>query len=178
MTKEEEIYQACISDKERGFRMLLSAYQEPIYFFIRRMIVSYDDAKDVMQETFIRVFRSLNQFRNESSLTTWIYKIATNECIRFMNRRKENTISSEEINEEALNSIKASEYIDYSNEMAVKFQKAILRLPEKQRLVFNLRYYEALEYSEISKITGTKAETLKVDYHYAKEKIKNYMTNE
>ena len=178
MIKEEEIYRACTSDKERGFRMLLSAYQEPIYFFIRRMVVSHDDAEDVMQETFIRVFRSLNQFRKDSSLTTWIYKIATNECIRFINRRKECTTSAEEINEQALNSLKASEYIDYSNEMAVKFQKAILRLPEKQRIVFNLRYYEELEYTEISKITGTKAETLKVDYHYAKEKIKNFMINE
>lgn len=178
MIKEEEIYNACTSDKERGFKMLLSAYQESIYFFIRRMVVSHYDAEDVMQETFIRVFRHLNQFRKESSLTTWIYKIATNECIRFLDRRKENTISSEDINEQFQNSLKASEYIDYGNLMAIKFQKAILTLPEKQRIVFNLRYYEELEYSEISKITGTKAETLKVDYHYAKGKIMNYMTNE
>lgn len=178
MTNEEEIYKTCLSDKERGFRMLLSAFQKSIYNFIRRMVVSHDDAEDVMQETFIRVYRNIGVFRKESSLSTWIYKIAANECIRFLNRRNSNVISSESVQDELISCLKASEYVDYGNQMAVKFQEAILHLPDKQRLVFNLRYYDELEYAEISKITGTKAETLKVDYHYAKDKIKNYMINE
>lgn len=156
--------------------MLMNTYQEAIYAYIRRMVVMHDDAEDVMQETFIQVFRNLNQFRRESSLSTWIYKIATNECIRFLNWKKGHDLPSEDINGELLNSLRASDYIDYDNKMAVKFQEAILQLPDKQRIVFNLRYYDELEYTDISNITGTKVDTLKVDYHYAKEKIKNFMT--
>lgn len=178
MTSEVEIFKSWRANKENGFRLLIKTYQEPIYSFIRRMVVSHDDAEDVMQETFIQIFRNLDHFRQESSLSTWIYKITTNECIRFLNKRNVNVISSESIHSELLDTLKASEYIDYENKMTVKFQEAILHLPDKQRIVFNLRYYDELEYAEISKITGTKAETLKVDFHYAKEKIKNYMTNE
>jgi RNA polymerase sigma-70 factor (ECF subfamily) len=176
MTRDDEIFEVWNTDKECGFRMLMNTYQEAIYAYIRRMVVMHDDAEDVMQETFIQVFRNLNQFRRESSLSTWIYKIATNECIRFLNWKKGHDLPSEDINGELLNSLRASDYIDYDNKMAVKFQEAILQLPDKQRIVFNLRYYDELEYTDISKITGTKVDTLKVDYHYAKEKIKNFMT--
>lgn len=178
MIKDDEIIKTWQADKECGFRMLMNAYQEAVYSFIRRMVVTHDDAEDVMQETFIHVFRSLDSFRRESALTTWIYKVATNECIRFLNRQKRCVSSSDIANEELINRLEASDYVDYDNEMAVKFQKAILQLPDKQRIVFNLRYYDELEYAEISKITGIKSETLKVNYHYAKEKIKNYMINE
>jgi RNA polymerase sigma-70 factor (ECF subfamily) len=101
----------------------------------------------------------------------------TNECIRFLNKKKEEILSSEEVQEDLLNKLMASEYVDYENEMEVKFQQAVLRLPEKQRVVFNLRYYDELSYEEISKITDSKVETLKANYHFAKEKIKEYMTN-
>ena len=151
-----------MADPESGFRMLVEKFQSPMYWHIRRMIISHDDAEDVLQETFIKIFRHLDDFRAESSLSTWIYRIATNECIRFLNRRKEEAVS---------------EYVDYDNAMEVKFQQAILTLPEKQRLVFNLRYYDELKYEEISKITDTKVETLKANYYFAKEKIKEYMTN-
>lgn len=156
--------------------MLMETFQQPVYWHIRRMVVSHDDAEDVLQETFIRIFRYLSDFRAESSLATWIYRIATNECIRFLNRRKEMAVSTEEVQEELMGKLMASEYVDYDNEMAVKFQQAILTLPEKQRVVFNLRYYDDLSYEEISKITGSKVETLKSNYHFAKEKIKEYMT--
>lgn len=156
--------------------MLMETFQQPVYWHIRRMVVSHDDAEDVLQETFIRIFRYLGDFRAESSLATWIYRIATNECIRFLNRRKEMAVSTEEVQEELMGKLMASEYVDYDNEMAVKFQQAILTLPEKQRVVFNLRYYDDLSYEEISKITGSKVETLKSNYHFAKEKIKEYMT--
>ena len=177
MITEDKIRETYMTDPESGFRMLVEKFQSPMYWHIRRMIVSHDDAEDVLQETFIKIFRHLDDFRAESSLSTWIYRIATNECIRFLNRRKEQAVSTEEVQDELMNKLMASEYIDYENDMEVKFQKAILTLPEKQRLVFNLRYYDELKYEEISRITDTKVETLKANYYFAKEKIKEYMTN-
>ena len=138
MINEDKIRKACSSDRERGFRLLVDSFQEPIYNYIRRMVVSHEDAEDVLQEVFIRVFRHLDQFRNESSLSTWIYRIATNECLRLLNSRKEEVISAEDVQEELMSKLKASDYVDYEDELAVKFQEAILTLPEKQRIVFNL----------------------------------------
>ena len=158
MINENKIREACSSDRERGFKMLMNSFQVPIYNYIRRLVVSHEDAEDVLQEVFIRIFRHIDQFREESSLSTWIYQIATNESLRLLNSRKE-------------------DYIDYENELAVKFQEAILSLPEKQRLVFNLRYYDELEYEEIARVLDSKVDTLKVNYHYAKEKIKEYILN-
>lgn len=178
MINEEQIRQTYLLNRERGFKMLMDTFQEPIYNYIRRLVVSHEDAEDVLQEVFIRVFRNFEQFRNESSLSTWIYRIATNESLRLLNRRKgEKIVSSDEIHEELVGKLRASEYVDYENELAVKFQEAILSLPEKQRLVFNLRYYDELDYDQIERILETKAETLKVNYHYAKEKIKEYILN-
>ena len=169
MINEDKIREACASDKEHGFKLLMENFQQPIYWHIRRLVVSHEDAEDILQEVFIRVFRHLDRFREESSLGTWMYRIATNECLRFLNSRKEQAVSAEEVQEELMNKLMASDYVDYDNAMAVKFQQAILSLPEKQRIVFNLRYYDELDYEEISRITDTRAETLKVNYHYAKE---------
>lgn len=178
MINENKIREVCASNPERGFKMLMDAFQEPIYNYIRRIVVSHEDAEDVLQEVFIRVFRHLGQFREESSLSTWIYRIATTESLRLLNSRKnEGVVSAEDVQEELLNKLKASDYIDYENELAVKFQEAILSLPEKQRLVFNLRYYDELEYEEIARILDSKVDTLKVNYHYAKEKIKDFIVN-
>ena len=174
---EDKIRETCLKNAELGFRMLVEKYQSPMYWHIRRMVVSHEDAEDVLQETFIKIFRHLDDFRAESSLSTWVYRITTNECIRFLNRRREQTVSTEEVQEELIGKLMASEYVDYDDAMEVKFQKAILTLPEKQRLVFNLRYYDELKYEEISKITDTKVETLKANYYFAKEKIKEYMIN-
>lgn len=173
---EDSIREACVGNPEKGFRMLVEKFQQQMYWHIRRMVVGHEDAEDVLQETFIRIFRYLDDFRSESSLSTWIYRITTNECIRFLNRKKEQAISTEEVQEELMNKLMASEYVDYENAMTVKFQQAVLKLPEKQRLVFNLRYYDELSYEEISQITDSKVETLKANYHFAKEKIKEYMT--
>ena len=178
MINENKIREACSSDRERGFKMLMNSFQVPIYNYIRRLVVSHEDAEDVLQEVFIRVFRHIDQFREESSLSTWIYRIATNESLRLLNSRKRReTVSTEDIQENLISSLKASDYVDYENELAVKFQEAILRLPEKQRLIFNLRYYDELDYEEIARILDGKADTLKVNYHYAKEKIKEYILN-
>lgn len=178
MIDENRIREICASNRERGFKLLMDTFQEPIYHYIRRLVVSHEDAEDVLQEVFIRVFRHWNGFRGESSLTTWMYRIATTESLRLLNsRRKEEAVSSEEVKEELMNKLQASDYVDYENGLAVKFQEAVLSLPEKQRLVFNLRYYDELEYEEIAKVLDAKPETLKVNYHYAKEKIKEYILN-
>ena len=178
MIHEDKVRQTYISNRERGFKMLMDYFQEPIYHYIRRLVVLHEDAQDVLQEVFIQVYRHWEQFRNESSLSTWIYRIATNESLRLLNNRKNReTISTEDVQEMLIDRLRASDYIDYENELVVRFQKALLRLPEKQRVVFNLRYYDELEYEEIARILDTKVDTLKVNYHYAKEKIKEYILN-
>ena len=177
MINEDIIRETCRTDLEQGFRLLVEKFKSPMYWHIRRMVVSHEDAEDVLQETFIKVFRYLDDFRYECSFSTWLYRIATNECLRLLDKRKDHVVSSEEMQTDLMEKLMASEYVDYDDAMEVKFQKAILTLPEKQRLVFNLRYYDELKYEEISKITDTKVETLKANYHFAKEKIKKYMIN-
>ena len=178
MIDEEEIKDLCTKDLRKGIKLLMNRYQEPLYNHIRRLLVSHEDTQDALQETFVRVFRSWHTFRGDSALSTWIYRIATNESLRIINaHRHEENLSEEDMQEELINRLKTSEYIDYDDAVTVKFQEAILRLPEKQRLVFNFRYYDELSYDEIAKILDTKVDTLKVNYHYAKEKIKNYIVN-
>jgi hypothetical protein len=120
MINEDKIREACASDKEYGFKLLMENFQQPIYWHIRRLVVSHEDAEDILQEVFIRVFRHLDRFREESSLGTWMYRIATNECLRFLNSRKEQAVSAEEVQEELMNKLMASDYVDYDNAMAVK----------------------------------------------------------
>ena len=133
-----------------GFRALLKEYKEPIYWHIRRITVDSEDAQDATQETFIRVFRSLGQYDRSRSFTAWLYRIATNEALRIVGKRHP-TVDIEE-NAEAL-SMLADEYVDLADIEAVLLQKAILSLPHKQRLTFNLRYYDELGFSEIAEIS-------------------------
>ena len=178
MINENKIREACASNRERGFKMLMDSFQVPIYNYIRRLVISHEDAEDVLQEVFIRVFRHIDQFREESSLSTWIYRIATNESLRLLNGCKdEGVVSAEDVQEELMGKLKASDYIDYAHELAVKSPAATSSLPDNQRLVFNLRYYDELEYEEIARVLDSKVDTLKVNYHYAKEKIKEYILN-
>ena len=178
MINENKILQVYKSNREQGFKLLVEYFQEPIYYYIRRLVVLHEDAEDVLQEVFIQIYKYWEQFRNESSLSTWVYRIATNESLRLLNNRKRwETLATEDVQETLIAQLKASDYVDYENELAVKFQEAILRLPEKQRLIFNLRYYDELDYEEIARILDSKVDTLKVNYHYAKEKIKEYILN-
>lgn len=157
---------------------MLDAYQKPVYYFIRRMVVVHEDAEDVMQDTFVKIFLGLNGFRGDSALSTWIYRIAMNESLRFLNKKNIKLVSADNVHDELIDSLKASDYIDYDDKMAVKFQEVILRLSDKQRVIFNLRYYDEMDYQQISKVTDTKVATLKVTYHYIKEKIKKQMVEE
>ena len=150
MTKDETIYRIIKSDREGGFRILLDAYQKPVYYFIRRMVVVHEDAQDVMQETFVKI----------------------------LNKKEIKVVSADNVHDELIDRLKASDYIDYDDKMTVKFQEVILRLSDKQRVIFNLRYYDDMDYQQISKVTDTKVATLKVTYHYIKEKIKKYMVEE
>ena len=160
------------------FDDVLKDYERPTYHYIRRMVVDHDDTADIMQETFLKVYQGLGNLRDEKALKSWVYKIATNEALRFLSRRREELLSVIDENELLLGRLTEGEYVDYDDKMAVDFQKALLSLSEQQRLVFNMRYYDELSYDEISDITGCSVGTLKVQYHNAKERIKNYMLNE
>ena len=176
MIDDNKIKDICRTSSAQGIRLIMDTYQESLYNHVRRLLVNHEDAQDALQETFIAIYRNLEKFRFESSLSTWLYRIATNECLRILDRRKrEEMMTDEDLSKDLIGRLMASEYVDYEDEMAVKFQAAILALPEKQRLVFNMRYYDEMGYTEIAKVTGGTVETLKVNYHYAKDKIRDYI---
>jgi len=175
MGKDSDIIKAIQTQPEQGFRMLLQRYQQPVYWHVRRMVVAHDDAEDAMQETFLRVFRSFAQYDEHLSLAAWIFRIATNEALRILGKRKgEAQVSLDEASDDLFD-LKADDYVDYSNAEAVKLQKAILALPTKQQIAFNLRYYDELSYEDIALVMGSTADNVKANYHIAKDKIVNYL---
>ena len=161
---------------ERGFRMLMMKYQEPLYWHIRRLVVSHDDAQDAAQETFVRIYRSFDQYRGDCSFRSWIYRIATNEALRIISKRRQEVVSLESA-ATGVNLIQGDNYIDFDDKVAVKLQKAILTLPPKQQLAFNLRYYDELSFDEIARIADSTPSSIKASYHVAKEKIVKYMNS-
>ena len=161
---------------ERGFRMLMMKYQEPLYWHIRRLVVSHDDAQDAAQETFVRIYRSFDQYRGDCSFRSWIYRIATNEALRIISKRRQEVVSLESA-ATGVQFIAGDNYIDYDDKVAVKLQKAILTLPPKQQLAFNLRYYDELAFDEIARIADSTPSSIKASYHVAKEKIVKYINS-
>lgn len=161
-------------DQENGFRLLMAKYKKPVYWHIRRLVVSHSDAQDAAQETFVRVFRSFGRFRSKSSFSAWIYRIATNEALRLLDRRKKERCPLDGADTSTL---AADDPVDYTDLEAVRLQKAILSLPTKQQVTFNLRYYDELEYDEIAAITDSTATGAKANYHTAKDKIVQYMNS-
>lgn len=155
---------------------LMELYREPLYWHIRRLVVTVEDAEDVLQECFVNVYRHIDSFKRESSLKTWIYRIATNEALRLYRRKKIETNSYDAQNR-LLECFEADSSIDFSS-LEAKLQRAILALPAKQRIVFNLRYYEEMAYEEIATITESSVATLKSNYHYAQQRIKEQMLNQ
>lgn len=175
MVEDKEIIQAIRDNPEKGFRMLMAKYKEAVYWHIRRLVASHDDAQDATQETFVRIFRSFSQRLDDSSFKAWIYRIATNEALRLIGSlRNEGQLSLEQA-EANISRLPADEYVDYSDLESVKLQRAIRSLPTKQQLVFNLRYYDELGYEEIAEIAACTAQSAKANYHIAKEKIIQYM---
>ena len=160
--------------RDKGFLQLMDAYKEPIYSHIRRLVVSHEDAEDILQETFINVYRFADSFKGESRVFTWLYRIATNECTKHFRRNKKWINNAVKITGEMAGEVSGNDS-DNSDLILFKFQSAILRLPEKQRIVFNLRYYDELSYEDIGQILNSSVNTLKTNYHYASEKIKQYL---
>ncbi|MEE0978247.1 MAG: RNA polymerase sigma factor [Muribaculaceae bacterium] len=156
------------------FTRIVNPYRQPIYWFVRRRVVSHQDADDVVQEVFIRAFRNIETLRDDSAIRPWLYRIAVNETNRFLTSRYQ---SEAELTEELSQHLTQGEYVDYDNAMAVTFQKALLTLSEKQRTVFELRYYNEMPYEEISRICDTSVATLKTTYHIARQKVTDYILN-
>lgn len=157
--------------REAAFSTLMSTYKERLYWHIRKMVYSHDDADDVLQNTFIKVYRSIENFKGESKLYTWMYRIATNEAITFINKKaRRMEIGNEEIQQLAVANLAADPYFE-GNEIQLKLQEAIAKLPQKQQLVFNMKYFDDMKYDDMSEILGTSVGALKSSYHIAVKKI-------
>lgn len=165
------------STKERSFTQIIKKYQEKLYWHIRRMVVEHEDANDVLQNMFIKVWNGLENFREDSQLYTWLYRIATNESLTFLEQKKKRSAISIDGSETGLtSSIKADKHFD-ANRLEWKLQLAIQQLPEKQRVVFNLRYYDEMPYEEMSRVLETSQGALKASYHHAVKKIEDFIVN-
>lgn len=178
MQEEQEFIQELLNPKtqNQAFQKLLKEYQKPLYNHVRNILLNHDDTDDVLQNTFVKVFQNLNKFKGESKLFSWMYRIATNEALTFLNQKaKKSGISSETLQSKAIDNLKADIHFD-GNEIQIKLQKAILQLPEKQQLVFKMKYFEELKYEEISEILGTSVGALKASYHHAVKKIETIVT--
>jgi RNA polymerase sigma factor (sigma-70 family) len=163
--------------KERGYTQLVKKYQEKIYWHIRRLVVDHDDANDVMQNVFIKVWKGLDQFREDARFYTWLYRIATNESLSFLEKEKKKvSVSFEDISLALSEKLAADKDFDLSK-IEWKLQVAIQKLPEKQKLVFSLRYYEEMSYQEMSKVLDTTEGALKASYHHAVKKIEEFILN-
>ena len=161
-------------EKEQGFRMLVSAYQSKLYWHIRRFLVIHEATEDALQETFIKVYQNFNQFKKESKLYTWLYRIATNEDLQYLEKMKKMKKIDGDVSFYLQNRVAHNAKHD-AEEIQILLQKAIHSLPEKQKLVFTMRYYDELPYEELSKVLNMSVGTLKTNYHYAKQKIEEYI---
>lgn len=158
-----------------GFNMLVRAYQQRVYWHVRKMVIDHDDADDLTQEIFIKIHKYIDSFREDSQLFTWIYRIATNECLSFLNRKKKRFfLPIEDVTQQLSTKIDNDPDLG-GDEIQKRLQKAILHLPEKQRLVFNMKYFDDLPYEQISEITDTSVGALKASYHHAVKKIEEFL---
>jgi RNA polymerase sigma-70 factor (ECF subfamily) len=163
------------SNRNYAFNLLVLKYQERLYWHIRKIVISHDDSDDVLQNTFIKAFEGLERFREDASLYTWLYRIATNESLTFLKKKSRRGFLPIGDNMEYLEkNLESDEYFN-GEEIQMKLQKAIIRLPEKQRLVFNMKYFEEMKYEEISEILNTSVGALKASYHHAIKKLEKYL---
>ena len=179
---EEEILQQLRSPdvnlQKKAFERIVFFYSEKLYYQIRKMVIAHDDANDLLQNTFIKAWMNIGFFRGEARLSTWLYKIALNESITFLNKQSaQNNISIDEADTFLIEKLEGDEYFD-GDAIQLKLQKAILSLPDKQRAVFNYRYYEEMPYEEISEVTGTSVGALKASYHHAVKKIEDFFNRD
>ena len=176
--QEEKIFiETLINPKTQNvaFKQLVQQFQKPLYFHIRNIVLNHDDTDDVLQNTFIKVFSNIKNFKGESKLYSWIYRIATNESLTFIEQRaKKQGISNEEVQQKAIMNLESDVYFE-GNEIQLKLQKAIAILPEKQQLVFKMKYFEEIKYENMSEILDTSVGALKASYHHAVKKIEEYL---
>lgn len=166
------------STQRQGFEMIVAQYGEPLYWQIRRMVLSHDDANDLLQNTFFKAWANIDYFRAEAKLSTWLYRIALNECLTFLNKQRAATnVSLDDPEADVLQRLEGDAY--FSGDRAqMLLQKALLTLPEKQRMVFNLKYYQEMKYEDMSDIFGTSVGALKASYHHAVKKIEKFLEDE
>jgi RNA polymerase sigma factor (sigma-70 family) len=175
--EDEEILSRFRDEKTRNeaFNMLLKKYQQKIYWHVRRMVIDHDDADDVTQDVFIKVWKNLPGFRNDAQLYTWMYRIATNECITFLNKKKQkNNVPLDDVDYELSDTLASSDQFS-GDKIQMKLQQAILTLPDKQRLVFNMKYFDDMKYEDMSEVLGTSVGALKASYHLAVKKIESFI---
>lgn len=180
MVEEQSLVSALHSndEKERAFKILVTEYKERLYWHIRKIVMDHDDTDDVLQNTFIKIFRNIHSFKADSKLYTWMYRIATNEAITFINKRaKRANISSKEVQETILSRLETDVYFE-GDHIQLQLQKAIATLPQKQRLIFNMKYFEEHTFEQLSEILETSVGGLKSSYHIAVKKIKAYLQND
>lgn len=178
MKAEEDVFIKNLQDPQRrqeAFRHLVADYKERLYWHIRNIVKDHDDTDDILQNTFIKIYRNIDKFKGESKLFSWMYRIATNEAINFLNHKsRQIQISSEELQQSMVDNLQSDVYFD-GNEIQIKLQKAIATLPEKQQLVFNMKYFEELKYRQIAEILETSEGALKASYHIAVKKIEEFL---
>jgi len=159
----------------KAFEVLVNTYKERLYWHIRRIVLNHDDADDILQNTFIKVFNHIDGFKGESNLYSWLYRIATNEALTFLNTKsKKLGIDGNELQEKMVGKLEADVYFD-GDDIQLKLQRAIASLPERQKLVFNMKYFDELKYIEIAEILGTSVGGLKASYHLAVKKLEDYL---
>jgi RNA polymerase sigma-70 factor (ECF subfamily) len=175
--KEKEVL-ALLQDNEtrkKGFEMIVREYSEQLYWQIRRMVLSHDDANDLLQNTFIKAWVNIDYFRADAKLSTWLYRIALNECLTFLNKqRATSTVPIDDPDAIVIQKLESDPYFS-GDHVQLQLQKALLSLPEKQRMVFNLKYYQGMKYEKMSEILGTSVGALKASYHHAVKKIEKYL---
>ena len=173
--EKETIYRLQDPDTRReAFGDVVRAYSEQLYWQIRRMVFSHEDANDLLQNTFMKAWDNLDYFRGEAKLSTWLYRIAINECLNFLNRqRAENQLSIDDADAALINRLESDPYFD-GDKTQLMLQKAIMTLPEKQRIVFNLKYFQEMKYEQIAEIVGTSVGALKASYFHAVKKIEEF----
>ena len=160
--------------QREAFAQVVNFYGEKLYWQIRKMVLDHDDANDLLQNTFLKAWMNIDYFRGEAKLSTWLYKIAINECITFLNRqRAQNNVSIDDTDVFLLERLKGDEYFD-GDAAQMKLQEAILTLPEKQRAVFNMKYFDDMKYEDMSEIFGTSVGALKASYHHAVKKVEEF----
>ena len=177
MTDETVLIEQLINvqTKEKAFRELISLYKERLYWHVRKIVISHDDTDDVLQNTFIKIYKNIGKFKQESKLFSWMYRIATNEAITFINKRnKERNIDISEVQEQIVSTLESDIYFS-GEEIQEILQKAIASLPQKQQLVFNMKYFDNMKYTQISEILGTSVGALKASYFHAVKKIESYI---